>query len=46
MNIQIQIHVNTFSFTDEFGAAAKALNVSWEEGEFCATFVDQVENLC
>jgi len=29
------------SFTDEFGAAAKALNVSWEEGEFCATFVDQ-----
>ena len=32
-----------FSLIDEFGAEAKRSNVIWEKGQFCATFVDQVQ---
>ena len=31
------------SLIDEFGAEAKRSNVIWEKGQFCATFVDQVQ---
>jgi len=36
-----RLYGSNISFIDEFGAASKALNMSWEEGEFCATFVNQ-----